>query len=561
MVQGLGRAKINLVGNSDLRSNYPMHKQMGAPLIVFLLFITGCAGVRNQPRSTTPLISASNPESRYIEDSSDAHPKPVAVVFVHGLFGSDLSWGKGDFALPHLLATDPELQPQIDTFFFEYKSPLLGEALKIPSLSEQLSGALEDNHVWANHERVIFVAHSMGGLIVRQYLIAHPEHLQKMQMLYFYAVPTGGAKIADIATVFSRNSQLNGLGQLEFNNFLDAVTNSWRDQKKLSMLPTYCAFESKNTYGIRVVPEISAEFLCTEPAQPMDGNHLEIVKPQGPKDPRFTRLATAIKEQLKVPLPSPGSVGARLGIGPEAYATISDIQVGQWIMDEAEKVDQMVSAAFAAISSDRQRGGDGGYPINRFGRDFIKCCKQEIADLRTEAFRRLGPPAHDNTEEELWNALSVPNPPNFPSPITPPLVQMYLPHFRSLGFHLKRKAVPRAANLYLPFTVQRVSPEPMFPYSILLSVDTEKQLDSGYIVVYFEKAVARLGPDPNHGLLAIPDRAGIDNKELLAALDNHSVTVYALKIGAIPFKPHDPIHISAGGALPFRILSVSWFDE
>ena len=538
-----------------------MHRQMGAALIVFLLLVTGCAGVRNQPRSTTPSITVTNPESSYIEDYSEAHPKPVAVVFVHGLFGSDLSWGKGDLTLPHLLATDPDLQPQVDLFFFEYKSPLLGDALKIPSISEQLSGALDDNQIWTNHQRVIFVAHSMGGLIVREYLILHPEHLQKVQMMYFYAVPTGGAKIADIATVVSRNPQVNGLVQLEFNNFLDGVTNAWRDSKKLSVLPTYCAFESKKTYGIRIVSEISAEFLCTEPAQPMDGNHLEIVKPQGPKDPRFTRLATAIKEQLKAPLPSTDSVGPRLGNGPEAYATISDIQLSQWITDEADKVDQMVSAAFAAILSDRQRGGEGGYPINRFGRDFVECCKQEITDLRTEAFRRLGPPAHDINEEELWKALSTPNPPNIPSPITPPLVRMYLPYFRNLGFHLKRRAVPRAAKMDLPFSVERVTPDAAFPYSILLSIDTKMQLESGYIVLYFEKAVAMLGTDLNHGLLAVTDRGNIDNKELLAALDNHSVTVYSLKIGAIPFRPHDPIHISASGGRAFRVLSVSWFDE
>ena len=258
----------------------------------------------------------------------------------------------------------------------------------------------------------------------------------------------------------------------------------------------------------------------------------------------------------------PDSAGPRLGDGPDAYASISRAQLGQWIMEEADKVNQMAIAASIAISNDRQRGGDGGYPINRFSRDFAECCEQEIKDLHTEALRRLGPPGHDTREEELWKALTAPNPLNPPSVrINTSLIQLYLPYFKRLGFTLKRSAVPRAPKVDLPFSVENLPATGSEPYRIRVSIDTKKQFDSGYVVVRFKKGLAMLETDPSRGLTAVSVGNSVENKELAAVLDNHTVVVYALKLGAIPFRPHDPIHVLASGVQAIRVLSVSWFDE
>jgi hypothetical protein len=41
-----------------------------------------------------------------------------------------------------------------------------------------------------------------------------------------------------------------------------------------------CGYETQNTYGTRIVDELSASSLCDGPVDPIDANHIEIVKPK-----------------------------------------------------------------------------------------------------------------------------------------------------------------------------------------------------------------------------------------------------------------------------------------
>jgi len=61
------------------------------------------------------------------------HQKPIAVVFVHGVFGTkDETWlgSGGRDIFPKLLAGDPDLHDTIDVFTFEYFTPKFGSAVK-----------------------------------------------------------------------------------------------------------------------------------------------------------------------------------------------------------------------------------------------------------------------------------------------------------------------------------------------------------------------------------------------------------------------------------------------
>jgi hypothetical protein len=263
------------------------------------LLLVACVGFWLWHHFKTRPLASSVVQSRYIEDYSASHPKPVAVVFVHGIRGDDATWGTGDLTLPHLLATDPDLHKQLDLFFFEYDSPWLRNADKIPDLAEELRGRLDENGVWTHHKKVIFVAHSMGGLIVRQFLLSHPDRSQQVQMMYFYAVPTDGAAVANIVRYIWNSPQVDSMITNEFNNYLDGMWHSWRGQKQLSELPTYCAFENQDMLIGRIVPESSARTLCTKSPDPLPGDHEQIVKPRSREDQRFTVLAAAIKESLQ----------------------------------------------------------------------------------------------------------------------------------------------------------------------------------------------------------------------------------------------------------------------
>jgi pimeloyl-ACP methyl ester carboxylesterase len=243
-------------------------------------------------------IAGASIQSTYLDRSPQtAKGRNDCVVFVHGIFGADSSWGSDQSALPRLLADDPELSGRVDVFLFEYSTPWLRNANRIPDLAEQLRGALDDNDVWS-HDKVIFVAHSMGGLIVRQYLSVHREHVSQVPMMYFYAVPTNGAPVTAVAQKISDNPQLRGMLPLEGNDFLDSLTYSWLADDKLKNLTTSCAFESDDTYGIRIVPQESAIALCSS-VDPLTADHITIVKPRDAHDPKFTRLDTNIRNSLR----------------------------------------------------------------------------------------------------------------------------------------------------------------------------------------------------------------------------------------------------------------------
>src|SRR5580700_2759383 len=78
-------------------------------------------------------IAGASIQSTYLDRSPQtAKGRNDCVVFVHGIFGADSSWGSDQSALPRLLADDPELSGRVDVFLFEYSTPWLRNANRIP---------------------------------------------------------------------------------------------------------------------------------------------------------------------------------------------------------------------------------------------------------------------------------------------------------------------------------------------------------------------------------------------------------------------------------------------
>ncbi len=235
------------------------------------------------------------------------HKRPVAVVFVHGIIGSrDATWKNQSASFPALLENDPEFQNEIDVFVYEYYTPKFGNANSIVGLADQFRGSLDDHRVFDDHQRVVFVSHSMGGLVVRQFLITNRERLAKVAMLYFYATPTNGSELTVVAKEISGNPQLRGMLPLEGNELLQSIQSSWLGWDAAKRLPSYCAYETLPTFGVAVVSMASATALCNEPLDPITADHIDIVKPKDRGDPRYTRLAHALRDEL-TPLDGPTS--------------------------------------------------------------------------------------------------------------------------------------------------------------------------------------------------------------------------------------------------------------
>jgi pimeloyl-ACP methyl ester carboxylesterase len=227
------------------------------------------------------------------------HNKPAVIVFVHGVFGGADTWQNQKSSFPDLLATDPDFGGKLDAFTFDYYSPRFGHASTITGLASKLRLALNSHRVFQDHQQVAFLVHSMGGLVVRQFLIQSRD-LSKVKMVYFSASPTNGADIAAIGRALFWNPQLRGMLSVQSNDFLQAIQSDWRNWPEAMALPSYCAYEEMPTYGIIVVPFASATAFCNRDLDPISANHVDIVKPPSRNDPRYQGVKTALLANLSL---------------------------------------------------------------------------------------------------------------------------------------------------------------------------------------------------------------------------------------------------------------------
>lgn len=236
----------------------------------------------------------------YVSDKRNK--KPVVVVFVHGIFGDKSTWESGRTSFPKLLIDDPDVK-DTDAFLFEYHSPRFGSANNVGEVAKQLNARLEDNGVFRDHKHIVFLCHSMGGLVTRRALILKrdDQEVKKTAMIYFYAVPTNGAEIAERVWRILFSSQLRSMFPLAGNEALQNVQDDWTSWKwTQESLKSYCAYEKKPTDGVVVVDQASARALCNRLPEPFDANHVEMVKPPDRYDPRYTRFRTALQSELPI---------------------------------------------------------------------------------------------------------------------------------------------------------------------------------------------------------------------------------------------------------------------
>ena len=97
-----------------------------------------------------------------------------------------------------------------------------------------------------DYPAVVFVAHSMGGLVVLRELLTHREDLlPRVRGLVFYATPQEGSQITRIAGHVARNPAIAEMLPGDQNLSLQQLDNEW---KALPARPTVrCAYEKRPT--------------------------------------------------------------------------------------------------------------------------------------------------------------------------------------------------------------------------------------------------------------------------------------------------------------------------
>lgn len=223
----------------------------------------------------------------------------IAVVFIHGIFGDTLgTWTHANGTrFFDLLKNAPDVGDKVDIYAFGFTSRMFGEGSQdIREASLKLHEYLEYHGV-TGYDSVVFVAHSMGGLVAMRELISHSDFSGKVPLLMLYATPQEGSDITRIAKYVVANNAIRQMLPADGNDYLKQLSDDWTGLKASGRAPkVICAYELKSTHGVMIVPWTSATRFCDEaPPGIADADHLSIVKPDRQEHESVVKLANALR--------------------------------------------------------------------------------------------------------------------------------------------------------------------------------------------------------------------------------------------------------------------------
>jgi hypothetical protein len=240
--------------------------------------------------------------AHYVRPVNEGGPfKDRVIVFVHGIFGdATKTWTSSNGAYwPTLLLADKAFDGY-DVYVATYASPVIGNTFTVDEVAASLQSRFVSDGVFEKHREVIFVCHSLGGIIVQQLLLTYRKQAATVRFLYFFAVPSEGSQVASIGKYFNSDPLFDALFHGDKNGYLLNIENQWKAAD--FHIARYCAYEKKKVGGtILVVDRLSGTRNCDGPSIPINEDHFGIVKPDSRSHESYIALRNAIKSDRATP--------------------------------------------------------------------------------------------------------------------------------------------------------------------------------------------------------------------------------------------------------------------
>jgi pimeloyl-ACP methyl ester carboxylesterase len=168
-------------------------------------------------------------------------PADSAVVFVHGILSNgDTCWRSPNSYWPDLLSND-NLMSEIGVYVFSYRSDAFSAGYSLGDAVEALNNYLRLDKI-LELKNIVFVCHSMGGIVVRQFLVTRQLSLTKNRTrigLYLVASPSLGSEYANLVSALARvfgNSQAQALRFAQNNTWLNDLDRNFINLKESKSL-------------------------------------------------------------------------------------------------------------------------------------------------------------------------------------------------------------------------------------------------------------------------------------------------------------------------------------
>ena len=228
------------------------------------------------------------------------------VIFIHGLGGDPLkTWTAPNQQIPwsFWLAEDFPGTAIASVQYETHITKLKGGGLTIREYARQLHPYLM-NILGSGTANIVFVCHSLGGLITKKILIEKGDTIPSQQdgrslwvrtkAIAFFATPHGGASIANIATRLKFLIwPTQTLRYLKSNNDERFEINAkFRNIYDTNRFPVLSLYETRRSLLGWVVDKPSNDpgLPGVDPIAISNASHFSIVKPESRQDPSYQNL-------------------------------------------------------------------------------------------------------------------------------------------------------------------------------------------------------------------------------------------------------------------------------
>lgn len=254
-------------------------------------------------------------QSKWIREVSGSN---LTVIFVHGVLSNgDDCWENKQTGTywPGLLENEPDFA-SIGIYVYTYQTDLFSGTYSLSDVVDDLKERLHLDGA-LNSENLVFVCHSMGGIVVRKYLVSRQHDLNGITVgLYLVASPSLGSDYANwlspLATLMKHsqaevlrfrqnNLWLNDLNK-EFKNLIGAkgilihgkeiIEGKFVTLKKFGWFP-------------QVVPPVSGAVYFPEPYKLPGSDHFTIAKPEDANAMQHRLLVAFIKQHFHQNISAP----------------------------------------------------------------------------------------------------------------------------------------------------------------------------------------------------------------------------------------------------------------
>jgi len=242
-------------------------------------------------------------------------PPTMDIVFIHGLGGErQETWqsSPNDF-WPKWLAKDFS---DCRVYCFGYSSKKLagvftGEGASLQDIASILADALLSRKDGA--KAILFVCHSLGGLVVKQMVrrcaesadVDYNELGRSVAGVAFMGTPHTGSAAASAVTHLLNSFLTKQIKQLAHGaDALLELNESFRNCVSRQSLTIFSYYETEKTAGIHIVDKATANpgLLGSEPIA-VQTNHIEICKPANPSAPVYKSICRMVKKLLNAKAP------------------------------------------------------------------------------------------------------------------------------------------------------------------------------------------------------------------------------------------------------------------